>query len=102
MSDSTQARTRLMTDFQSVMADIDSLISATATKTEGEATVLRDRIRDKLDTAKEHIVDVQREAVEHARKAAAIADDYVQDHPWQAVGVAAAVGVMVGVLIGRR
>jgi ElaB/YqjD/DUF883 family membrane-anchored ribosome-binding protein len=29
-------------------------------------------------------------------------DDYVHEHPWRAVGVAAAVGFLVGLLVNRR
>lgn len=102
MTDATHAKEKLAADFRSVMDDIDALMSATTNKAEGEATALRARIRDRLDTAKERVVDAQHEAVERARKAAEATDDYVHSHPWQAIGAAAAVGLAIGVLIGRR
>ena len=71
-------------------------------KAEGEATVLRSRIRDRLDNAKERIVDAEQEAVDRAKRAARATDTYVHSHPWQAVGAAAAVGLAIGVLLGRR
>jgi ElaB/YqjD/DUF883 family membrane-anchored ribosome-binding protein len=37
-----------------------------------------------------------------ARQAASTADDYVRDNPWQALGVAALVGVTIGFLASRR
>jgi ElaB/YqjD/DUF883 family membrane-anchored ribosome-binding protein len=102
MNDSAVAKEKLVTDFHAVMADIDALMSATTNKAEGEAAALRARIRDRLDSAKERVLDAQHEAVERAKKAAGATDDYVHDHPWQAIGVAAAIGLAVGVLIGRR
>jgi ElaB/YqjD/DUF883 family membrane-anchored ribosome-binding protein len=38
----------------------------------------------------------------HARRAASSADDYVRDSPWQAVGIAALVGAVVGIMATRR
>jgi ElaB/YqjD/DUF883 family membrane-anchored ribosome-binding protein len=98
----TQAKEKLSADFRSIMEDVDSLMAATANKAEGDIASLRARILDRLDGAKERVIDAQHEAVERAKKAAEATDNFVHDHPWQAVGVAAAVGVAIGVLIGRR
>ena len=97
-----RAKEKLSADFRSIMEDIDSLMNATTDKAEGDISALRARIIDRLDGAKERVVDAQHEAVERAKRAAAATDRFVHDHPWQAIGVAAAIGVAVGVLIGRR
>lgn len=102
MNDTTQVKEKLATDFRLVMDDIDSLMSATTNKAEGEITALRARIRDRLASAKERVVDAEHEAVERAKKLAGATDDYVHTHPWQSVGAAAAIGLAIGVLIGRR
>ena len=102
MNDSTLAKEKLAADFRSVMADIDALMSATTNKAEGEATALRARIRERLESAKDRVVEAEHEAVERARRVAGATDEYVHSHPWQAVGAAAAVGLAIGVLIGRR
>jgi ElaB/YqjD/DUF883 family membrane-anchored ribosome-binding protein len=102
LTDTIRAKEKLAADFHSVMADIDALVSATTNKAEGEATALRTRIRDRLDSAKERVVDAEHEAVERAKKVAGATDQYVHTHPWQAVGTAAAVGLAIGILVGRR
>lgn len=102
MTDTTVAKDKLAADFREVMSDIDALLSATTNKAEGEATLLRERIVDRLDAAKARVIDAQHEAADRARRAADATDHYVHEHPWQAVGVAAAIGVAIGVLIGRR
>jgi ElaB/YqjD/DUF883 family membrane-anchored ribosome-binding protein len=102
MTDTPYSKEKLAGDFRLVMDDIDALMSATTNKAEGEATALRARIRDRLDTAKERLVDAQHDAVERAKRAAGATDHYVHSHPWQALGAAAAVGLAIGVLIGRR
>ncbi|HEY0955346.1 MAG TPA: DUF883 family protein [Roseateles sp.] len=102
MSDTTLAKEKLAADFRAVMDDIDALMTATGNQAEGEVKALRARIRDRLDGAKERLLDAQHEAVERAKAAATATDNYVHEKPWQAIGVAAAVALAVGVLIGRR
>lgn len=102
MNDTAAAKERLRTDFAKVMDDVDALVSATATQAEGEATALRARIRDRLDAATDSLASAQRAAVLRAKDAAKVTDDYVHEHPWQIVGAAAAIGLALGVLIGRR
>ncbi|MFO1271838.1 MAG: DUF883 family protein [Rubrivivax sp.] len=102
MNDTTIAKERLNADFAKVMEDIDALVNATATRAEGEATALRARIRDRLGEATDTLSSAQRAAVARAKDAAKVTDDYVREHPWQMVGAAAAVGLAIGVLIGRR
>jgi len=98
----TTAKDRLASDFRDVMTDVEALMTATTNKAEGEASELRARIRDRLEAAKHRVAEAQHEAVERARRAAEATDSFVHEHPWQAVGVAAAVGVAIGVLIARR
>lgn len=102
MSDTSRAKDRLAADFHAVMNDIDALMKATGQQADGEAKALRARIGERLESAKDKLLDAQHEAVQRAKAAAAATDDYVHDNPWQAIGIAAALGLAVGVLIGRR
>ena len=102
MTEATQAKEKLAADFRAVMDDIDALMTATGKEATGEAKALRARIRDRLDGAKDKLLDAQHEAVQRAKDAAVATDDYVHANPWQAIGAAAAIGLALGVLIGRR
>lgn len=102
MSDTTIAKEKLSADFRAVMNDIDALMSATTNKAEGEASALRARITERLDHAKERAINLEHEALDRAKRAAGATDEYVHSHPWQAIGAAAALGLALGVLIGRR
>ena len=62
----------------------------------------RERIQASLATAKVKLGDAERAALEQAKKAAKVTDEYVQDNPWRAVGIAAFAGLVLGVLISRR
>jgi ElaB/YqjD/DUF883 family membrane-anchored ribosome-binding protein len=55
---------------------------------------LRD-VRVRLDDAEAVLVD-------KTKLAARATDDFVKENPWQAVGIAAGIGVLLGIIIGRR
>jgi len=97
-----EQRERLMVDLKAVIADAEELLLLSADQAGEGAAKLRERIQDRLVRAREQLSTVQASAVERAKAAGQAADHYVHDKPWQAVGIAAAVGVMVGLLIGRR
>lgn len=93
---------QLIADFKVVIADAEALIKATASQS-GEAFVaLRAKAEDSLTAAKVKIADTQEALLEKTKAAARVTDDYVHDNPWRAVGAAAAVGLVIGLLIGRR
>ena len=48
------------------------------------------------------MVDLEVAVIDKTKAAARATDDFVHDQPWKAVGVAAALGLALGVLIGRR
>ena len=102
MIDTTTAKDQLAADFRTVMNDIETLMASGATYTEGESAALRARIQERLEAARRRAVELQHEAAAQARRAAHATDSFVHEHPWQAVGVAAAVGVVFGMLIARR
>jgi len=63
---------------------------------------VRAKAEESLVVAKAKIADAQDALLERTRAAARATDDYVHDNPWRAVGVAAGVGLVIGLLIGRR
>lgn len=93
---------QLIADFKVVVADAEALIKATAT-TGGEALAnLRSKAEDSLAVAKSKMADAQDSLVEKSKAAAAVTDKYVHDNPWKAIGVSAGIGLIIGLLIGRR
>lgn len=91
-----------MTDIKSVLADAEDLLKQAANTTGERASELSDKALTLLKQAKEKASDVQVVVVEKSKQAARATDDYVHDHPWQAVGIAAGVGVVIGLLLNRR
>jgi ElaB/YqjD/DUF883 family membrane-anchored ribosome-binding protein len=97
-----RSRDALVKDFTEVLTEADTLLKQ-ATKESGEkANDLRAQVETKLRAAKLKLQDMQDDAMDRAKATARATDEYVRDNPWQALGVAAALGVLVGLLIGRR
>jgi ElaB/YqjD/DUF883 family membrane-anchored ribosome-binding protein len=103
MSDSTeQSRTKLVDEFSAVVSEAEDMLKRAANETGEKAKDLRSQVEAKLLTAKLRLQELQGQAVDRAKETARATDDFVHDHPWQAIGVAAAVGVVVGLLMNRR
>ena len=93
---------RLMSDIRTVLADAEDLLKQAASATGDRASELRETALTRLKQAKEKAADVQVVVVEKGKKAARVTDDYVHEHPWAAIGIAAGVGVLVGLLVNRK
>lgn len=93
---------KLVADLKVVVADAEELLRATASQAGEKVAVARERIQASLATAKVKLGEAERAAVAKAREAAKVTDEYVHDNPWQAVGIAAGIGFLLGLLIGRR
>ncbi|AJC22969.1 hypothetical protein RO07_01660 [Pandoraea pulmonicola] len=91
-----------MTDIKTVLADAEDLLKQAANTTGERASELSDKALTLLKQAKEKASDVQVVVVEKSKQAARATDDYVHDHPWQAVGIAAGIGVVIGLLLNRK
>ncbi|MFN3617634.1 MAG: YqjD family protein [Aquabacterium sp.] len=103
MSELTTAqKDKLMADLKLVMADAEALLAATSDDASASVAQLRARVTETLSKAKDGLIEAQEVVVDRARAAAKATDHYVHDHPWKAVGIAAGVGLLLGMLISRR
>jgi ElaB/YqjD/DUF883 family membrane-anchored ribosome-binding protein len=93
---------KLMEDLRLVVADAEELLRATANQAGEGAAAARARIQENLKVVKERLVSFEDVLIERTRDAAKDADRYVRDNPWQAIGVSACIGAIVGMLISRR
>lgn len=93
---------KLSQDFQAVVADAQALLRATANETGERAAVARERVLDTLHDARQQLSLVEEAVAVRAKAAVRATDDYVHEHPWKTAGIAAGVGLVVGLLIGRR
>lgn len=93
---------QLVADLQTVIRDAESLLRATAAQTGDKIDEARARAEESLRKAKVRLGELENDALERAQELATEAEAYVRDNPWQAVGWAAGVGLVLGLLIGRR
>ena len=96
----------LMDDVRQALADVEQMLKDGADQA-GEQ--LADRVDDTragaertLHDAHERLSSLQDELTSRARRSVRQADRYVHDNPWQAIGVAAGVAFVVGLLVSRR
>ena len=97
-----QATQQLVTDLKILAADAEELVKATAAQTGDRIAEVRGKIQQSVADLKPRLIQAQTVLTENARAAANSADAIVRDKPWAAVGVAAGVGLLLGLLIGRR
>ncbi|BBP04045.1 hypothetical protein TPL01_15760 [Sulfuriferula plumbiphila] len=93
---------QLISDFKVVIADAEALLKVTANQGGEALAAARTKAEASLAIAKAKIAEAQDALMERTRAAARATDDYVHENPWRAVGVAAGVGLVVGLLVGRR
>src|SRR5271155_4341915 len=83
-------------------ADVQNLLGRLAHVADPEIAQLRARVERGLATAKKTLAAGTDRVQRHAKDVAAAGDSYVRDRPCQAVGIAAAAGLVVGFLVARR
>jgi len=102
MNDNPANRDKLVQDMKVVIADAEDLLRATANQAGEKIAVARERIEDRLQQAKGKRAEAEAMVTERARQAARYTDEYVHENPWRAIGVAAGIGLLLGLLISRR
>jgi ElaB/YqjD/DUF883 family membrane-anchored ribosome-binding protein len=93
---------QLIGDFKALMADAEALIKATASHEDGAIAAVRSKASETLANAKENLSMLEGPLVDKAKVMAQGADDFVHRNPWEAVGVAAGLGLLIGLLIRRH
>jgi ElaB/YqjD/DUF883 family membrane-anchored ribosome-binding protein len=93
---------QLVRDVRAVIADAEELLNATAGQAGERITAARARIEERLKASREQLTDLERGLVDKTTAAAEAVDHLVHEHPWPAMGVAAAIGFVLGLLTSRR
>ena len=93
-------REKLLEDFNNVVADTEQLLKAAASAGGDKANLWRAGVEQNLKAAKEKLVLLEHTAAEKAKATAQATDHYVHEKPWQAIGITAGVGVLVGLAVG--
>lgn len=89
-------------DVKTLVKDAQALFTAATALTGEKAEELRGRGMRALDTALAKAQDAQVKAVETGKQVAATTDVYVKENPWRSIAVAAGIGLLAGVILGRK
>ena len=93
-----EANQRLAGDLKIVMRDAEELLKATAGQAGDKVTEIRSRLASALESAKGTCHHLQEKTVEAAKAT----DKVIREHPYESIGVAFGVGLLIGVLVTRR
>ncbi|WP_249977150.1 DUF883 family protein [Vreelandella olivaria] len=105
-SDTSTRADQLKEDLRHLSETVEELVNATSKDASGEMRDLRERAerrlkdtRARLEAKGERLYDETRETLSHQVECC---DRYVHDNPWTSIGIGAAAGLIVGMLLGRR
>jgi ElaB/YqjD/DUF883 family membrane-anchored ribosome-binding protein len=101
-SSTNNAKDLLIADFWRVVADAEALIKASTANDGADLADVRTRAEESLARMKTRLGDAQARARASGEEALTATHAYIQDNPWSALGLAAGVGVLIGLLSGRR
>lgn len=96
------AKDELLAEFQALVSDTEKLLQSSADLAGAEADQMRSQIHESLKRARDAIYSTKDSVRDQGKAAVDATEDYVGDHPWQAVGIAAGVGFLLGLLVSRR
>lgn len=93
---------RLAADVNAVLVDAEELLRQAAQATGDEAKELRGRAQAAILRAKDAMLEFEHRAMAQTKAAAHATDDWVHEHPWTALGIAAGLAFLVGLAVNRK
>lgn len=99
---SAASRERIKMDLENLTRDAEELLKATADDVSEKAKEARSRVTAALERAKTTCANMQEQTVATAKAAAKKADTVIREHPYESIGVALGVGLLIGVLVARK
>lgn len=93
---------KLVEDLKVVMRDAEALLRATSAQTGEKIQEVRARAEESLKQARTRLTALEDEAYQRARDVADATEGYVRENPWQSIGIAAGIGMLVGLLLSSR
>lgn len=95
-------RDELADALKQTVSEAETLLKSAGESASHEYASLLRRAEEKLRRAKDELCRLEETALLNAKHAARATDRAVHEHPYAAMGVAAGVGLLLGLLIARR
>jgi ElaB/YqjD/DUF883 family membrane-anchored ribosome-binding protein len=90
----------LAAELRRIVAQAEALMDAAGTNNASLGD-LKDRVNETIEAAREKLADLQQEARQRGRTAAAATESWIRLNPWAAVAIGAGLGMLVGAMIMR-
>ena len=95
--DAWASRDKLVEDVKVLSKDVQELLKATASVVGDKAAEARVRVQDSLKAAQDKLSVAHENVRAKGQEAFNVTDSYVRDNPWNAVGIAAGIGFILGI-----
>ncbi|KMJ44217.1 YqjD family protein [Xenorhabdus khoisanae] len=92
----------LRAELQSLADTLEEVLNNSGDKSKAELEKLRSKAERTLKDARVTLNDASDKLIDQTKELAGHADNYVRENPWTGVGIGAAVGIVLGVLLSRR
>ena len=92
----------LLSDVKLLVDDTENLVKIAASQVGEGITGIRNRAQEAANNLKPQLMKLETAAVDKAKAVATTTDVYVHENPWAAIGASAGIGLIIGLLIGRR
>jgi ElaB/YqjD/DUF883 family membrane-anchored ribosome-binding protein len=99
--DGETSREKLISDLRTLVGDAEELLRATTTQAGEKVAAARQRIEQSLIEGKKALADAEQALIDTSKEYADIADDYIRENPWNAIAIAAGVGLLLGLMLRR-
>ena len=99
-SSSETMKQKLLADFHAVVTEADQLLKLVTEEGGDKASALRIKLEKNLNATKARLRSLENAVMEKTKATARATDEYVHENPWQTVGIAAGLSVVLGVVIG--
>jgi ElaB/YqjD/DUF883 family membrane-anchored ribosome-binding protein len=93
---------KLYQDLQTVVRDAEALLKATAGQAGEKLQEARTKAEDSVKQARARLDSLHKDATQRTKEAFGDAEEYVRSNPWKSVGIAAGVGLIVGMIFSQR
>jgi ElaB/YqjD/DUF883 family membrane-anchored ribosome-binding protein len=90
-------REKLVEDVKVLIHDVQELLGATTSVVGDKAAQARARVQDSIKLAQDKLSEAHGHVRAKGQEAFNVTDGYVRDNPWNAVGIAAGIGLLLGI-----
>jgi ElaB/YqjD/DUF883 family membrane-anchored ribosome-binding protein len=102
IDDLNDSRHRLSDELRNIVRDTEDVLRHKVHDAGEGYTVARDKLERSLNQAKKELESFETAVFDRTKRAARATDHYVHEHPWESVGLGAGIGILIGLLMGRK